>query len=72
VKIGLMGDVPVKASFEYDELRKAALAHGVPLGSVLSEARTQTQARFPFMRFTAAVGEIDPGSRERDKNHSEE
>jgi uncharacterized protein (TIGR00299 family) protein len=72
VKIGLMGDVPVKASFEYDELRKAALAHGVPLGSVLSEARTQTQARFPFMRFTAAAGEIDPGSRERDKNHSEE
>jgi hypothetical protein len=46
VKVGYLGEVPVKASPEFEDVRKAAIAHGVPLRLVFDEVRVRCSGKY--------------------------
>lgn len=46
VKVGYLGEVPIKASPEYEDVKKAARSHGVPLRLVFDEVRMRCAGKY--------------------------
>jgi uncharacterized protein (TIGR00299 family) protein len=57
LKIGLIGNVVIKASPEYEDLRKAARAHGVSLRRVAEELHRVSAKRFPATQIPKKAAE---------------
>jgi len=69
VKIGLLGNVVIKASPEYEDLRKAARVNGVSLRRVAEELHRVSAKRFPVPR--TQTKDAQKGSQRRKLNRPE-